>query len=346
MSKRKLNRRQRWRIEKIQSEKAQRLQKSEAQIESQEKDGQHYQGLVIARHGKQLEVLEMHPEKSHQSGNGETVYLCHIRANLPDMVVGDQLVWTKLVDNVSNSGVIESLCERKSLLARKDKHGQDKIIAANVSQVFLVVACEPETPDLVIDRYLAACRLLGLAVKIIVNKSDLANNDKLYQHLEEHYASVVDAILPCSIHNTEQMLALQKRLQAQNSVFIGQSGVGKSSLVKTLLGKHEIKTQGLSRRSGLGQHTTSTSRLYLLEHDACIIDSPGIRDFDLDDVNLEQLQQGFSEFSSIEIPCKFRDCSHSKEPGCQIRKAVEDGTISSLRYQNYLNLAEQLGLFK
>ena len=163
---------------------------------------------------------------------------------------------------------------------------------------------------------------------------------------DEPYFRACEEIFLCSKDDEEELFELQNKLNSNNNVFIGQSGVGKSSLVKTLLGKHEIKTRMLSERTGLGQHTTSTSRLYLLDNDGCLIDSPGIRDFDLGEVDLIELQQGFREFALIEEPCKFRDCVHNQEPGCVIRNAVDTGKISSSRYQNYLALAEQLELIR
>ncbi len=347
MSQRKLTRRQRWRIEKIQDEKKQRLLQNEQEIEGFQKEAQHHSGLIIARHGKQVELLECSfNEKGENHFLSEKTYLCHIRANIPDMVVGDHVIWSKINDSDEDRGVIESLCERRSLLARIDKRGQQKIIAANITQVFLVLACEPHTADVVIDRYLAACELLNLPVKIILNKSDLAGAEKFLNFLKENYSQVVEEIFPCSKNNAEQMHVLEQKLSTQSSVFIGQSGVGKSSLIKTLLGNNEIKTQGLSARSGLGQHTTSSSRLYLLKNHGDVIDSPGIRDFDLDDVDLNTLQKAFREIANITTPCKFRDCVHDKEPDCEVRKAVNEGKIPELRYQNYLALAEQLGLIK
>jgi ribosome biogenesis GTPase len=350
MTKRKLNRRQLWRIEKIQSEKEQRLLKNESHInalsEGQNKDTSHTRsGLVIARHGKQLEVIETHSQQTPKAN--DDAFLCHQRANIPAMVVGDKVIWTKLEDDENQSiGVIESLLDRTSLLARKDKHGQEKIIAANITQVFLVIACEPPTPELVIDRYLAACELLNLKVKLLVNKSDLDQSKNLLDFLKEHYLKVVDDIFTCSINNPTQLNALEEMLKNQNSVFIGQSGVGKSSLVQKLIGDQTIKTQTLSNRSGLGQHTTSTSRLYRLAKGGCIIDSPGIRDFDLDEVTLQELQKGYKEFSEIHDICKFRNCVHDHEPQCAIRNAVENNQISKLRYENYINLAKQLNLIK
>jgi len=356
MTKRKLNRRQLWRIEKIQSEKEQRLLKNESHInalsEEQNKDDSKphtLSGLVVARHGKQLEVIEIHAEQTLEDNieRNDDAFLCHQRANIPAMVVGDQVIWTKLEDDQDNYiGVIESLLDRTSLLSRKDKHGQEKIIAANITQVFLVIASEPPTPELVIDRYLAACELLNLNVKLLVNKSDLDQSKNLLEFLKEHYLKVVDDIFTCSINNPTQLNTLEEMLKDQNSVFIGQSGVGKSSLVQKLIGDQTIKTQTLSSRSGLGQHTTSTSRLYRLAKGGCIIDSPGIRDFDLDEVSLTELQKGYKEFSEVHAICKFRNCVHDHEPQCAIRNAVENNQISKLRYQNYISLAKQLNLIK
>lgn len=342
MSKRKLNRRQLWRIEKIQTEKQARLLKTETLIQglSGETEYLNQLGVVSARFGKQLEVQTI-----NESGQVENTrsYLCHIRANIPDMVVGDEVLWHPLD---ASTGVVESLCERQSFLARRDKHGQQKMIAANISQVFIVIAAEPETPPLVIDRYLVACELLKLNVSLLINKSDLLGSADLLGYLQKNYHPVVDDIFLCSIHSEKELGELQERLANHNSVFIGQSGVGKSSLVQALIGDATIKTGALSQRSGLGQHTTSTSRLYHLPNGACIIDSPGIRDFDLDEVSIEELQQGYKEFQSITETCKFRNCLHDKEPKCAIQNAVKQGAISEQRYQNYLALAHQLNLLK
>jgi ribosome biogenesis GTPase len=343
MAKRKLNRRQRWRVEKIQAEKAERLKKNEDEISSMESKGleakeEHLQGLIVARHGKQVDVLDTQEKDEPHN--------CHIRANIPDMVVGDEVVWTKLDDKESRTGVIESLCPRKTLLSRTDKHGQKKIIAANINQVFLVLACEPHTNNEVIDRYIAACEILELPVKILLNKSDLKQSEKFLRFLTDNYSEVVEGIFPCSQHKPEQMEKLSALLKGKNSVFIGQSGVGKSSLIKLLLEEDSIKTNELSKKSGLGQHTTSSSRLYLLEQGGTVIDSPGIREFDIGEVDLETLQKGFREIDAIETPCKFRNCVHDKEPECEVRKAVADGKIPEIRYENYLLVAEQLGLIK
>jgi ribosome biogenesis GTPase / thiamine phosphate phosphatase len=342
MSKRKLNRRQLWRIEKIQTEKQARQLKTESLIKNLSGETEHLNqlGIVSARFGKQLEVQVINEQG--QVDNTQS-YLCHIRANIPDMVVGDEVYWHPLDEH---TGVVEALCERQSFLARRDKHGQQKMIAANITQVFIVIAAEPETPPLVIDRYLVACELLKLNVSLLINKSDLASSTALLDALQKNYLPVVDDVFLCSIHNAQQLSALQRRLANHNSVFIGQSGVGKSSLVQSLIGDENIKTGALSQRSGLGQHTTSTSRLYHLADGGCIIDSPGIRDFDLDEVSIEELQQGFKEFQSVNEPCKFRNCLHHKEPKCAIQNAVAAGLISEQRYQNYLALAQQLNLLK
>jgi len=299
-----------------------------------------FQQYQCARFGKQLEVQAINEQGQVENTQS---FLCHIRANIPDMVVGDEVHWHPLDET---TGVVESLCERQSILARRDKHGQQKMIAANITQVFIVVAAQPETPPLVIDRYLVACELLKLNVSLLINKSDLENSAELLGYLQKNYTQVVTDIFCCSIHNEKQLANLQQRLANHNSVFIGQSGVGKSSLVQALIGDNNIKTQSLSQRSGLGQHTTSTSRLYHLPEGGCIIDSPGIRDFDLDEVSMEELQQGYKEFRFVNEPCKFRNCLHDKEPHCAIQKAVTQGLISEQRYQNYLALAEQLNLLK
>lgn len=364
MAKRKLNRRQQWRIEKIQAEKEKRLKQNEAAIKTlsanlnteqsadqelnsdsedfantaskSEQNHEHEQrGLITARFGKQVEVKSL---------NTGAHALCHIRANIPDLVVGDEVVW-QTIDQ--DTGIILSLCERESLLSRKDKHGVTKIIAANVSQVFVVIAPEPAPQTIVIDRYLVACKLLNLEVNLLINKDDLLeDHDKNISPIMNTYQGLVKGFSTCSIHSEEKMESFERKLKNNKNVLIGQSGVGKSSLVKKLTKDTDIITRSLSERTGLGVHTTSTSRLYALKHGGYIIDSPGIRDFDLDEISIEELQAGFSEFEDYKNQCKFRNCLHNGEPKCAINNAVTEGRISSQRHQNYLQIAESLSLLK
>jgi ribosome biogenesis GTPase len=133
-----------------------------------------------------------------------------------------------------------------------------------------------------------------------------------------------------------------EQLKGHTSVFVGQSGVGKSSLVKTLLPQERISVGELSAQSGLGQHTTSTARLYHLPAGGAIIDSPGVREFRLWPMSRQALARGFIEFRPWLGQCKFRDCSHTHEPGCALREAVARGEISRQRLESYLKIAEQI----
>ena len=334
MSKRKLSRQQAWRIEKIQEERAKRASKRDARAEDVLAIGElgpEREGLVTAHFGTQVEV-ESTPGQRQR---------CHLRANLEGLVTGDRVVWCE----GDPTGVIVAQLERNSVLSRPDPYGKLKPVAANIDQIILVIAPLPQPHAQLIDRYMVAAETVDIEPVILLNKTDLLeNNPQLQQEMDDLlaiYPTLGYRILhTCSLEGGLEELhtALSERV----SVFVGQSGVGKSSLVNALLPDAELRIGALSESTQKGTHTTTTAQLFHLSCGGSLIDSPGIREFGLWHMSRDQIEQGFREFRPFLGHCKFRDCKHEQEPHCAILEAAERGDISQRRLNSYRYIVESL----
>ena len=333
MAGRKLNRRQKWRIEKVQQERRARLERKQARMEKQLQGnaalGEEQTGLVIASFGATLEI---------EAENGERVR-CALRQNLPLIVVGDRVVWQA----AQEGGVVTALLERSSLLARPDSHGELKGLAANIDQIIVVAAPAPSYSTELIDQYLAAAELTGIPPLLLFNKIDLITDEKRaeIEALLQRYRDIGYRVLTSSTKKNHGLDELIEQLKGHTNVFVGQSGVGKSSLSNALMPGLDIAVKALSEQSGLGQHTTSTARLYHLPQGGSIIASPGVREFRLWPMDEITLAHGFREFQPFLGLCKFRDCRHQQEPGCALNSALEQNAISKERLHNYHKIVTQ-----
>ncbi len=337
MAGRKLNRRQQWRIEKIQEERRARMERKQGRLEQRIGGegglGAEQTGLVIASFGASLEI---------EAENGEQLR-CLLRQNLPLIVVGDRVVWQA----GQEGGVVTALQERRSLLSRPDARGEQKGLAANIDQIIVVVAPAPLYSTELIDQYLAAAELTGITPLLLLNKIDLIGdqNQRQVEQLLQRYRDIGYRVLTSSTKVNHGLDEVIEQLKDHTNVFVGQSGVGKSSLSNALMPGLNIATKVLSERSGLGQHTTSTARLYHLPQGGSIIDSPGVREFRLWQMDESTLAEGFREFHPFLGMCKFRDCKHQREPQCALKRAQEEGKISRERLNNYHKIVSQLSEF-
>lgn len=338
MAKRQLNRRQSWRIEKIQGERAARAAKRESRaVEALEGGdlGPEQTGLVIAHFGVQVEVEGLQDELAGQ------IFRCHLRANLPALVTGDQVVWRP---GNQGDGVIVAQLPRDSELCRPDMRGQLKPVAANVDQIVIVFAPMPEPHANLIDRYLVAAEHAGIRPLLLLNKADLIDeqNQVALEALLKVYRQLEYPLLEVSAHQGDGMEQLKKRLDGHVSVFVGQSGVGKSSLVNGLLPGVDTRVGALSELTGKGTHTTTTARLFHFPGGGQLIDSPGIREFGLGHVSRDDVEAGFIEFHDLLGRCRFRDCKHDREPGCALLQALDEGRIQPQRMASYRHILASL----
>lgn len=303
---------------------------SKRQEAAEEKLSEALKGQVVAYHGKYADVKK-----------GRVVFHCKLRQNLGNIVVGDQVIFQIRQKNNSEEkiGVITAIENRKSKIWRMDERKQEKLIAANVDQIYIVMAPTPEPSWLLLDSYLAAAQYLDIKAVIVFNKIDLVQKD--FEKKLEVYDKLNIPYLMTSVLIQQGIDKLTSSMINHCSIFVGQSGVGKSSLIKQLLPEESIEIGDLHEASKLGTHTTSTSKLYDLPKGGKLIDSPGIREFSLWPMTGLELSKAFVEFEPYQKLCKFRDCTHKHEPDCAIQIAVSEGKIAFSRLQNYHILVER-----
>ena len=337
MSGRKLNRRQAWRVEKIQEERLARAQRKAERLVSSETTqlGDEQIGLIVANFGALL----------HVEGSDGTVHSCKQRQNIETVVVGDEVVWQS---DPHGGGVVTAPLPRRSLLARPDLAGTLRPIAANVDQILVVTAPAPTYSNALIDQYLIAAETTGITPILLFNKIDLLEADagEAARAQFELYRQLGYQVIFASTKSRHGLDELRTTLRHKNSVFIGQSGVGKSSLVQALLPGETITVGELSELSGLGQHTTTTARLYHLPEGGNLIDSPGVRGFRLWPMEPYAIARGFREFLPYLGRCRFRNCSHRHEPGCALIEAVERNEISAERLTSFHRIIDEQANYK
>jgi ribosome biogenesis GTPase len=360
MAKRRLNQQQLRRISSNQQQRGNRATLAAALPSAEditvEELGAEAEGLVICHYGQQLDI-ESRAEDSYGK-----VFRCHQRSNLPPLVTGDQVVWQPGADNAvaggtsaQSTGVVVALRERRSILSRPNAHRDQRPVAANVDVMAIVIAPLPQLFGNLIDRYLVAAESLGLRAAVILNKIDLLDQsrDAYIEPLLDIYRNIGYPVISVSKQTGQGLDELQKFLALQTAVFVGQSGVGKSSLINALRADNEnsdsvADTQvdaavgALSTGHGKGTHTTTATRLYHLPGSGDLIDSPGIREFGLWHMDQQQLINGFIEFQPFIDRCRFRDCKHQQEPGCALLNAQEKGLISKQRLASYFHTLSTL----
>jgi ribosome biogenesis GTPase len=240
--------------------------------------------------------------------------------------------------------VVSALLPRSSILSRPDYSGREKPLAANLTQLVIVLAPRPAPSGYLLDQYLVTAELIRVKPLIAINKIDLLEGDGLESFLGDfaHYAAIGYLLVGVSAKREHGLDQLIERLKHETSILVGQSGVGKSSLINALLPDLEVETGRLSKATGLGRHTTSTATLYKLPQGGELIDSPGVRSFRLTELTREELELGFPEFQPYLGRCRFHNCSHDHEPDCAIRTAVAAGEIAPQRLANFLRLSQTL----
>lgn len=313
---------------RITKQQSTRIQKNQdAHQASMQTDGPSHlnqNGLVITRFGRHAEIETTEKKRVH----------CSIRPNIDSIVAGDQIIWQKTGDD---QGVIVSCCPRQSILGRPDSRGEYKPVAANITQLLIVVAPKPLISWSLLDSYLIMAELLKLNACIILNKVDLDCETIKKELLADYQPLGYQIVFTCQESNVGYD-GLKLLLKDQTSVFVGQSGVGKSSLISQVLPHETISVGEISQGSELGCHTTSNSRLYHLPQGGKLIDSPGVRAFSLWKTSSQDVIYGFREFRQLANQCKFRNCTHVKTPGCAIFEAITSKKLSAKRYESLIKL--------
>ncbi len=284
------------------------------------------QGLVVAAYGKRYGV---------ELADGLQIS-CVTRGKKNDLACGDR-VEVKMTD--THEGVVEKLHTRSSLLFRSNAY-KTKTLASNVTQVIIVLATTPSFYEALLNRCLIAAEAANIKALIVLNKCDLADNTEAMQLLSV-YQNLGYQVQPLSAIN--DIAPLKQWLKNQTSVLVGQSGMGKSTIVNALLPNSAVRTQEVSTVLDSGKHTTTAAHLYHLDSDSDLIDSPGLQEFGLNHLNIEELEHAFIEFRPFLGKCRFNNCKHLHEPDCAVISAVESGKVSPVRLAFYQAMTEEIG---
>ena len=265
--------------------------------------------------------------------------ICLTRGKKSEVVCGDR-VEIKLTGDASAEsgaqGVIERIAPRRSLLHRSDAF-REKLIAANVTQIIVVVAAEPSFSDELLARCLVAAYDQKLNVLIVLNKCDLAEAAAAARRRLIPYTAIGYRVLELSAK--QDVAQLRPFLAGHTSVLVGQSGMGKSTLINALLPDAQAATREISSALDSGKHTTPHARLYRLDETSSLIDCPGVQAFGLHHLSFGGIEQGFVEFAQYLGQCRFRDCHHVHEPGCALREAVAARKIDARRLELFQQIA-------
>ncbi|HWT71817.1 MAG TPA: ribosome small subunit-dependent GTPase A [Oxalicibacterium sp.] len=283
---------------------------------------------IIAAHGRH-----------YLAQAGDEKLQCVTRGKKSDVAVGD-IVHLKRTSN--DQAVIEAIAGRKTLLYRSDQY-KSKLLSANVTQLFIVIATEPGFSDDLVSRALVAAEAAGIKAHLVLNKIDVTDALDKARTRAALYAGLGYPVHEVSARTQPEAAraALMPLLQNQSTILIGQSGMGKSSLINLIVPDADIAVREISEALDTGKHTTTFTRLYAIDEQTSIIDSPGFQEFGLYHLTEGMLERAFPEFQPYLGNCKFYNCHHINEPDCAIRTAVAAGAIAPMRHQLYLQLLHE-----
>jgi ribosome biogenesis GTPase len=260
--------------------------------------------------------------------------------------VGD---WVSVTELNNNRAIINAILPRKTIIKRKhgdkDKIGKRtevQIIGTNIDVAFIVESIDRDYNLNRFERYLAIVKEEEIKPVIVINKTDLISKEELeiiISQIKERFGNI-DIVLTSTLNNQglDELKSFIKK--GKTYCFLGSSGVGKSSLINSLIGEDVIKTGGISNYSGRGKHVTTSREMYFLKNGGIVIDNPGIREVGVTEVNTG-INDVFNEIAELGKKCKYSDCTHVSEPGCEVLKALEEGKIDKEKYENYINLKKE-----
>ena len=338
MAKRKLSKQQQRRIA---SKQKSRITDNQQQVDELQLDETSTQtARVISHHGRQLYAETESLEKIK----------CKIRQNLGDIACGDYVIVQRAhadgKDQTAakdSQNVVVAVKDRNNLLKKTGFAGAIKPVAANIGQVVIVTSIKPKPNPYLIDRYLTAAENLPSDALILINKVDLIDHEskRMADDLTALYQDIGYRVISTSIKQDIGIDETSEALSNTTSILVGLSGVGKSSIIKAILPKEEIRIGETSAATGEGKHTTTVSALYHLKGNGIVIDSPGVRDFTPTNSSIDEITHGFIDVRQFNGRCKFANCSHHNEPECAMKQAVVDGQLDEQRFKNYLRLVDE-----
>lgn len=333
---------------RLTDQQTRRIEAQQTRRIDEDDTGELLEGLIITHYGRQLLVQQIGLDidvKSNEPAQNDsesttprkTIWRCHARTNLPVLVTGDRVRFQ--VDENTELGVITALHPRDSLLTRPDRYYKVKPVAANVTLIVVVFAALPVPSPMLIDRYLVACQQADIQALLVLGKADLlTEEDGLRNLLAEYTALGYDTL---TVETDGDLSELIAKMTDKTVVFVGQSGVGKSSLINALIPDANLKVNIISENSALGQHTTTTTTLLPIPNGGALIDSPGIREFGVWHLTVDAIRNGFIEMYPYYGMCRFRNCLHKNEPGCALIAAAAEGKVLPRRLASLNRLEDE-----
>lgn len=299
------------------------------------------EGLVIKNTGSWYVVKADGDERTVNCKIKGNFRLKGIRTTNP-VAVGDRVTVT---ENADGTGFISAISQRRNYIIRRASNlsKESHIIAANLDQAFLVVSfAAPMTATVFIDRFLATAEAYQVPTTIVVNKMDMLDDEwrEFVDSFAYLYCGIGYNVCPVSAETGDGVDALRAMLKDKVTLFSGNSGVGKSTLINRLIPGINLKTAAISEAHQTGMHTTTFSEMYPLPDGGYIIDTPGVKGFGTIDFNVEEVAHYFPEIFKVAADCKYNNCTHIHEPGCAVKAALEDHLISESRYASYLSIIE------
>ena len=280
-------------------------------------------GLVLARYGRSCLIETADGARSEAK----------LRKRARAAVCGDRVV----LEATNDGAVVADVLPRRNEFPRADRQGRKQVIAANLDRVVVVIAPQPEPTRDLVNRYLVACHAVGVDAAVCLNKTDRISDDQ--QNDFEELAHVLSKLgypfIRTCAKQEDGIEALETLVREGVHILVGQSGVGKSSLVDRLLPDRELVTSALSKTTGKGRHTTTRTTLYDLPGGGRIMDSPGVWEYGIWKMTPHEIAEGFPEFGEAAQHCRFANCTHCVEPGCGVRAAAEEGRIAMSRFESF-----------
>ena len=287
---------------------------------------------LIKQYDKKTLVTELHGNRGvlWDSVSGFQPFL---KKKQDNVVIGDFVEYEALDES---SVLISKIETPMNQVERLNKKGLKSNLVNNVTQILLVIAPEPKPNYLLVDKFILISELIECKLVIVLNKSDI--KEGLIDHELIQYSNLGYELINISAKFGINTLEFKSILNNHCSLLVGQSGVGKSTITNLLLSSDNIKTRSLSEKSKKGKHTTTSTKIHLLNKESFLIDTPGIENLHPNIKDITDIKKGFIEINGQELKCRYRDCSHLNEPSCIIKDMVETDTISKRRYDNYKKL--------
>lgn len=293
------------------------------------------QGLVLKSTGSWYTV-----------SSGNEIYQCRIKGKFRikgirtsnPVTVGDKVNFD--IQPEDHTGIIHSIEPRSNYVIRKATrfHHESHLIAANIDQAFLMVTLKsPETPFEFIDRFLLSAEMFFIKTIILINKIDVIDNIQLEEFINIYQLAGYDCI-PISVKDGMGIQEIENLMKQKLTLIAGNSGVGKSSLINAINPELNLKIGEISEYHKSGKHTTTFSEIFKITDECLVVDTPGIKSFGLIDIEKNEIGVYFKDVFHASDDCKFYNCTHIHEPGCAVRKAVEEGKVAASRYKSYVNI--------